>query len=121
MLRHKDDTVASTTVAGTGRAPDTGPMSTPPPGRPTRATRRPGPPGGLTTAALGVMAALALLVGVLLLVRSWTTLDNIWGYRDSAVSTYVLFAALSGVPGLLLTGAGVVYLRAAFVRRDDAQ
>jgi len=36
-----------------------------------------------------------------LLLWAYAILDNIWHYNDSGAITYVAFAAIPGVPGLL--------------------
>jgi hypothetical protein len=40
--------------------------------------------------------------GVVLLGWAYAILDNIWHYNDSGTMTYVVFAAIPAVPGVLL-------------------
>ena len=51
-----------------------------------------------------VAAAILLLVGCAAALLAWGPLRNLFGYRDSPVSTYLLF----GVPPLLLAVAAFV-------------
>lgn len=41
------------------------------------------------------------LVAAPLLLWAYAILDNIWNYNDSGALSYVVFAAVPGVPGLL--------------------
>jgi hypothetical protein len=43
----------------------------------------------------------AELVAAPLLLWAYVILDNIWNYNDSGALSYVVFAAVPGVPGLL--------------------
>jgi hypothetical protein len=43
----------------------------------------------------------AAIVAAPLLLWAYVILDNIWNYNDSGAVTYVAFAAIPGVPGLL--------------------
>ena len=51
-----------------------------------------------------VAAALLVLVGCASLVLAWGPLQNLFGYRDSPVATYLLF----GLPLLVLAAAAFV-------------
>ena len=42
------------------------------------------------------------MLGITLMVWAYEILDNIWHYNDSGTLTYVVFAAIPGVTGLLL-------------------
>jgi hypothetical protein len=44
---------------------------------------------------------LAAGVAAVLLWWAYEILDNIWTYNDSGTLTYICFAAIPGVPGLL--------------------
>ena len=57
-----------------------------------RRSRRPAP------LAVRVVAA---LVAAPLLWAAYAILDNIWNYNDSGAVTYITFAAIPGVPGLI--------------------
>lgn len=48
--------------------------------------------------AVRVLVALA---GVALLRWAYAILDNIWNYNDSGTATYVLYALIPGVSGVL--------------------
>ena len=48
------------------------------------------------------------LLAATLLLWAYVILNNIWNYNDSGALTYVVFAAIPGIPGLL---AGVFALR----------
>jgi hypothetical protein len=48
-----------------------------------------------------VARIIAAVVAVVLLSWAYEILDNIWTYNDSGTLTYVAFAAIPGVPGLL--------------------
>ena len=48
------------------------------------------------------------LFSATLLWWAYVILNNIWNYNDSGTLTYVVFAAIPGIPGLL---AGVFALR----------
>ncbi len=50
--------------------------------------------------ALVAARAVAAAASVVLLLWAYRILDNIWGYNDSGTLTYVVFAAVPGVPGL---------------------
>ncbi len=52
-------------------------------------------------AAVFVARVVAAAVAVVLLLWAYRILDNIWGYNDSGTVTYLVFAAVPGVPGLL--------------------
>jgi hypothetical protein len=59
---------------------------------------RPAPVGGPMPLIRILLAALA--IG--LLWWAYAILDNIWNYNDSGTLTYITFAAIPGLPGLLL-------------------
>ena len=61
------------------------------PGRQRRPSRR-------APLAARVIAA---LVAVPLLLWAYGILDNIWNYNDSGALSYIAFAAIPGVPGVL--------------------
>jgi hypothetical protein len=44
---------------------------------------------------------IAALIAAPLLLWAYAILDNIWHYNDSGAISYVAFAAIPGVPGLL--------------------
>ena len=53
----------------------------------------------------GLMILIRLLgamLGITVMVWAYEILDNIWNYNDSGTLTYVVFAAIPGVTGLLL-------------------
>jgi len=56
------------------------------------------------------LRVLLAAVGVALLAWAYVILDNIWNYNDSGTLTYVLYALIPGVPGVMC-----IYL--AFRRR----
>jgi hypothetical protein len=58
--------------------------------------------------ARAVARAVAAAVAAVLLWWAYAILDNIWNYNDSGTLSYVGFAAIPGIPGLL---AGVFALR----------
>ena len=60
-------------------------------------------PGKLRRSGRAPLAAriVAGLVAAPLLLWAYVILDNIWNYNDSGSLTYVIFAAVPGVPGLL--------------------
>jgi hypothetical protein len=51
---------------------------------------------------------IAALIAATLLLWAYVILNNIWNYNDSGALTYVVFASIPGVPGVL---AGVFALR----------
>ena len=48
-----------------------------------------------------LIRVLLAATGIALLRWAYAILDNIWNYNDSGSLTYVIFAAVPGVPGLL--------------------
>ena len=65
---------------------------------------QPGVVSGVRSVVRVVAAIVLLLLGCGAALIAWGPLQNLFGYRDSPVSTYVLF----GLPWLLLTVAAFV-------------
>jgi hypothetical protein len=50
---------------------------------------------------------LVAALGIALLCWAYAILDNIWNYNDSGTLAYIVFAAIPGIPGLVLLHGAV--------------